>query len=166
MIQKKVCLLGASSVGKTSLVRQFVEGIFDEKYLTTIGVKIDKKIVELTDHQVQFLIWDIEGVDQYAQFQQRYLRGAAAVIIVVDQTRPQSLLDAIDIFTLVKQSISCPFILALNKADLAENLSCIEDKKETFEKQFSFLYRTSAKTGDQVEQMFTELAEFLCKEAG
>ncbi|MGJ8679827.1 Rab family GTPase, partial [Paraglaciecola sp.] len=63
MIQKKICILGASGVGKTSLIKQYVEGIFSEKYLTSIGVKIDKKIVELDSSSVQLMIWDIEGID-------------------------------------------------------------------------------------------------------
>mgnify|MGYP000200446372 CR=1 FL=1 len=56
MIQKKICLLGASSVGKTSLVKQFVECIFDAKYLTTIGVKIDKKANRLIDEKSPYLL--------------------------------------------------------------------------------------------------------------
>ncbi|GHE86397.1 hypothetical protein GCM10011501_14460 [Thalassotalea profundi] len=118
MIQKKICLLGASSVGKTSLVKQFVEGIFNEKYLTTIGVKVDKKLVEVNDQSVQLMLWDIEGNDQYNVFQERYLRGAAGYIIVVDHTRSSSLLEGIDIHTLARQVTSAPAILVINKSDL------------------------------------------------
>ncbi|MEP2652993.1 MAG: Rab family GTPase, partial [Paraglaciecola sp.] len=92
MMQKKICLLGSSGVGKTSLIKQYVEGIFSEKYLTSIGVKIDKKQVETESGQVKLMIWDIEGIDRYCGFQPKYLRGAAAYIIVSDQTRSQSLL--------------------------------------------------------------------------
>ena len=84
MIQKKICMLGASGVGKTSLVKQYVEGIFSEKYLTSIGVKIDKKQIETAKHIVQLMIWDIEGIDRYCGFQAKYLRGASAFIIVTD----------------------------------------------------------------------------------
>ena len=89
MIQKKICMLGASGVGKTSLVKQYVEGIFSEKYLTSIGVKIDKKQIETAKHTVQLMIWDIEGIDRYCGFQAKYLRGASAFIIVTDHTRSQ-----------------------------------------------------------------------------
>ena len=82
MIQKKICVLGASGVGKTSLIKQYVEGIFSEKYLTSIGVKIDKKQVQCESHTVQFMLWDIEGIDRYCGFQPKYLRGASAIIIV------------------------------------------------------------------------------------
>ncbi|WAJ69174.1 Rab family GTPase [Catenovulum adriaticum] len=164
MIQKKICLLGGSSVGKTSLVRQFVQGIFDDKYLTTIGVKVDKKIVEVENKQVQFLLWDIEGVDQYAHFQQRYLRGASAVIIVIDQTRPQSLLDAFEIFNQVQQSSNCPAILALNKSDLVAGIDINQAQFQQFQAQFELVFQTSAKTGAQVENLFNDLATLLITE--
>lgn len=161
MIQKKICLLGASSVGKTSLVKQFVEGIFNEKYLTTIGVKIDKKIVSIENKQVQFLLWDIEGNDRYNVFQERYLRGASAYIIVVDQTRPSSFLDGIDIYTLARKVANCPAILAINKTDLQPNGPCEDKALGEYKALFDLQFYTSAKTGKNVENMFFSLANLL-----
>lgn len=164
MIQKKICLLGASSVGKTSLVKQFVEGIFSEKYLTTIGVKIDKKTITFENEQVQFMLWDMEGNDTYNVFQERYLRGAAGYIIVVDQTRTTSFHEGLDIHTLARQVTDCPAILTINKNDLPAtwNIEAEENKvyKDLFEMQFS----TSAKTGENVEDMFLALAKLLLKD--
>jgi small GTP-binding protein len=164
LIQKKICLLGASSVGKTSLVKQFVEGIFSEKYLTTIGVKIDKKTITLENEQVQFMLWDMEGNDTYNVFQERYLRGAAGYIIVVDQTRTTSFHEGIDIHTLARQVTDCPAILTINKNDLPAtwNIEAPENKvyKDLFDMQFS----TSAKTGENVEDMFLALAKLLLKD--
>lgn len=159
MIQKKICLLGASSVGKTSLVKQFVDGIFNEKYLTTIGVKVDKKLVEVSNQSVQLMLWDIEGNDQYNVFQERYLRGAAGYIIVVDHTKSSSLLEGIDIHTLARQVTSAPAILVINKSDLPKQWHWqdkeLEQYKDIFDQQFS----TSAKTGEQVENMFNAIAK-------
>ena len=164
MIQKKICLLGASSVGKTSLVKQFVEGILSEKYLTTIGVKIDKKTITFENEQVQFMLWDMEGNDTYNVFQERYLRGAAGYIIVVDQTRTTSFHEGLDIHTLARQVTDCPAILTINKKDLPAtwNIEAEENKvyKDLFEMQFS----TSAKTGENVEDMFLALAKLLLKD--
>ncbi|GAA6170980.1 Rab family GTPase [Colwellia sp. KU-HH00111] len=163
MIQKKICLLGASSVGKTSLIKQFVEGIFNEKYLTTIGVKIDKKKVSVENEQVQLLIWDIEGNDRYNAFQERYLRGAAGYIIVVDQTRAASLSEGLDIHALARQVTQCPAVLAINKNDLDQawnlNDSEIIDDKNQFDLHFS----TSAKTGERVDEMFEALTKLLLR---
>lgn len=158
MIQKKICLLGASSVGKTSLIRQFVDGIFSDRYLTTIGVKVDKKLVEVEGEKVQFILWDIEGNDRYNLFQERYLRGAAAYIIVVDQTRMSSFLDGMSIQALAKKAVDCPSVLAINKSDLTSNLQLSEDDLESHKSQFDFCFNTSAKTGDNVEKMFSDLA--------
>lgn len=163
MIQKKICLLGASSVGKTSLVKQFVQGIFSEKYLTTIGVKIDKKIVSIENEQMQFMLWDIEGTDRYNVFQERYLRGAAGYIIVVDQTRASSLSDGIDIHTLARQVTNCPAILAINKSDLDANWQWDDSENKSYHNFFDLHLSTSAKTGQNVEQIFLEMGRLLLK---
>ena len=164
MYQHKICLLGASNVGKTSLVKQFVEGIFDEKYLTTIGVKIDKKRVAIENTQVQFMLWDIEGNDRYNVFQERYLRGASAFIIVVDQTRISSLMKGLDIHTLARKVSSCPAILAINKHDLQPNWHWEDKGLEAYQNLFDLEFCTSAKTGENVENMFSSLASLLLKD--
>lgn len=164
MIQKKICLLGASSVGKTSLVKQFVEGIFNEKYLTTIGVKIDKKSVTIDDQEVQLMLWDIEGNDRYHVFQERYLRGAAGYIIVVDQTRASSLLEGMDILSLARQVTRCPAILAVNKQDLVAAWHWDDPENQVYHEFFDLQFNTSAKTGSQVEEMFVAMAKLLRNE--
>ncbi|WP_159818897.1 Rab family GTPase [Colwellia sp. 20A7] len=161
MIQKKICLLGASSVGKTSLVKQFVEGIFNEKYLTTIGVKIDKKVVTLENNSLQFMLWDIEGNDRYNAFQERYLRGASAYIIVADQTRTTSLIEGLEIHSLARKVAKCPAILAINKSDLQPSWHWEDKGLEDYKDLFDLHFYTSAKTGANVENMFIELAKLL-----
>jgi small GTP-binding protein len=92
-MSKKICLMGASAVGKTSLVKRFVEGKFDESYRTTIGVHIDKKSVICDEEQVELTIWDLEGKDDL-QLESRdasYLNGAQGYMLVADATRPDTL---------------------------------------------------------------------------
>lgn len=161
MIQKKICILGASGVGKTSLIKQYVEGIFSEKYLTSIGVKIDKKIVESQLGSVQLMIWDIEGIDRYCGFQPKYLRGASAFIIVTDKTRSQSLVEGADIFRMVKDVSDIPGILALNKSDLETTWHWSDAEVEEIKHGFVTSFDTSAKTGQSVEDMFSYLAKIL-----
>lgn len=163
MIQKKICLLGASSVGKTSLVKQFVQGIFDEKYLTSIGVKINKKVVTIESDTVQLMLWDIEGSDRYNVFQERYLRGASGYIVVVDQTRASSLLEGIEIHTLARQVTNCPAVLVLNKSDLPATWSLDDYENEVYQSLFDRQFKTSAKTGDNVEKMFAALTELILR---
>jgi GTPase SAR1 family protein len=63
VLQKKICMLGGFSVGKTSLVKRFVASVFSEAYLTTVGVKIDKKTVHLGERAVNLILWDLAGED-------------------------------------------------------------------------------------------------------
>lgn len=164
MIQKKVCLLGATGVGKTSLVKQFVEGIFSEKYLTSIGVKVDKKVVELASEKVQLMLWDIEGIDRYCGFQPKYLRGASAYIIVTDQTRSQSLIEGMEIHNQCRNITNVPAVLAINKSDLDVAWHWSEGELNGYSEQFEKCFTTSAKTGQQVNLLFEFLAELLLKE--
>ena len=159
MIQKKVCILGPTGVGKTSLVKQFVEGIFSEKYQTTIGVKIDKKLVSQDDTAVQLLLWDLEGIDRYCGFNPRYLRGASACIIVVDQTRSQSLLEGMEILDMTREHYpEIPAFFVINKTDLPSSWHWSEDELASYAEKFISLTKTSAKTGENVEELFRTIA--------
>lgn len=156
----KLCLIGPSAVGKTSLIRQFVEGIFSEKYLTSIGVKIDKKQVNTELGDVLFLIWDIEGTDQFCGFNPRYLNGASAYIVVVDQTQPSSIDDAIIIYQQAIAASNADVYLAINKNDLTSQVS--EQQLESLTSlKFKRVISTSAKTGENVANLFTEIATSL-----
>ena len=159
MIQKKVCILGPTGVGKTSLVKQFVEGIFSEKYQTTIGVKIDKKLVSKDGQAIQLLLWDLEGIDRYCGFNPRYLRGASACIIVVDQTRSQSLLEGMEILEMTKEHYpELPAFFVVNKTDLPASWHWSEDELAAYADKFLSLTKTSAKTGENVENLFRTIA--------
>ncbi len=159
MIQKKVCILGPTGVGKTSLIKQFVEGIFSEKYKTTIGVKIDKKQVNKEGRGIQLLIWDLEGIDRYCGFNPRYLRGASAYIVVVDQTRSQSLTEGMEILELAKEHYpDIPAFFVINKTDLPTSWHWSEEELNTCSQQFALLTKTSAKTGENVESLFNTIA--------
>nr|WP_252728034.1 Rab family GTPase [Alteromonas sp. C1M14] len=152
-------MLGPTGVGKTSLVRQFVDGIFSEKYLTTIGVKIDKKQVDIGDKSLQLLVWDIEGVDRYCGFNPRYLRGAAAFVIVVDQTRSQSLLEGMDIFASARESYpNTPAFFVVNKSDLPSEWYWTKEEIKERQSRFTGAFNTSAKTGENVEALFQMIA--------
>ena len=158
MLQKKICLLGAFSVGKTSLIQRYVSSLFDDKYLTTVGVKIDKKIVELPDQKMMLMIWDLAGEDDYNSLKLSHLRGASGYILVVDGTMPKSLEVAIEIQKLAQGALGdVPFIIATNKADLQEQWM-LSDEDINSLKALSTVVSTSAKNGDNVEALFTQLA--------
>jgi len=158
MLQKKICILGPTGVGKTSLIKQYVEGIFSEKYLSSIGVKIDKKIVKSSFTPVQLMIWDLEGIDRYCGFNPRYLRGASGLIIVIDQTRFSSLGEAMEIYGLCKAEVDVPIILAINKTDLPVSITWDDAVLSMHSSRFDDVYLTSAKTGQDVDKVFNALA--------
>jgi small GTP-binding protein len=158
MIQKKVCLLGSFAVGKTSMVSRFVSSIFSEKYLSTVGVKIDKKPITIDDQQVTLVLWDIYGQDQFQTVQQSYLRGASGYILVVDGTRFDTFAVAKDLQKMAVSVIgNAPCVLALNKADLSAEWQVDERSLLQVAETGWPVFRTSAKTGDGVEAAFTTL---------
>jgi small GTP-binding protein len=126
-IQKKICMLGAFSVGKTSLVKRYVSSVFSESYLTTVGVKIDKKTVDLPDKNVNLILWDLAGEDDIASLRMSYLRGSAGYVLVADGTRRVTLDVALSLRARVDAAHgSLPFVLLLNKHDLSEQWSICE----------------------------------------
>lgn len=159
MLQKKICVLGATGVGKTSLIKQYVEGKFSDKYLTTIGVKIDKKVVPINDTDVQLMIWDLEGIDRYCGFNPRYLRGASAFLIVMDQTRSQSLVEGVEIFNMAREHTDIPALMVVNKCDIDAAWHWDTDAVNERASLFSECFYTSAKTGENVEQMFNSITK-------
>jgi small GTP-binding protein len=167
VIQKKICLLGGFGVGKTSLVAQFVHSIFSDKYLTTIGVKIDKKSVAVDPDHVELVIWDIYGHDDFQKLRVSYLRGASGYLLVADGTRAATLETAVELQHLAQQTIGeVPFILALNKADLRDEWQITDKAIDELVGRGWRVLRTSAKTGDMVEGAFASLARAMHTPAG
>src|SRR5271157_5464563 len=95
MLEKKICMLGSFAVGKTSLVRRFVESIYSDTYQTTVGVKIDKKVIVQDGKEITLVLWDLYGEDDFQKMRWSYLRGAAAYLLVADGTRRATLEKAI-----------------------------------------------------------------------
>jgi hypothetical protein len=121
MLQKKICMLGSFSVGKTSLVKRFVESIFSEKYLTTVGVKINKRAVTVHGEDLTVMLWDLYGEDEYQKIRMSYLRGASGYLLVADGTRPATLDKAFAIQEEAEKHFGpTPYVVALNKCDLTQ----------------------------------------------
>ena len=158
-VQKKICMLGGFSVGKTSLVKRYVESVFSEAYLTTVGVKIDKKSVTLDDRIVHLILWDLAGEDDVASLRMSYLRGSAGYVLVADGTRPKTLEMALSLRRRVETEHGpLPFALLLNKHDLADQWAISEDELEELRRGGCWVRTSSARTGENVEDAFTNLA--------
>jgi small GTP-binding protein len=160
VIQKKIALLGAAGVGKTSLVRRFVESLFDEKYLTTIGVKVDKKTLRVGAGDVTLMIWDIAGAEEHFAVPSSYVKGAAGYLLVADGTRPDTLDTAARIVEQVERDLGpLPFVLVFNKHDLVESWRVDRSGDSRLQPRRVATLSSSAKTGENVDAAFQRLAD-------
>ena len=160
MIQKKICMLGAFAVGKTSLVRRYVHSMFDERYQTTVGVKIDKKTLTVDGQDVTLMLWDLYGEDEFQSLRLSYLRGTSGYLLVADGTRPESLDRIHSLQITAERSIGAvPFLVLINKADLADQWAITEDDIADMRERGWNVLRTSAKSGSGVEEAFALLAQ-------
>jgi small GTP-binding protein len=158
-LQKKICVLGGFGVGKTSLVKRYVQSIFSEAYLTTVGVKIDKKTVDLADRSVNLILWDVAGEDDISSLRMSYLRGAAGYLLVADGTRPTTLEVALSLRQRVEADFGpLPFVLLLNKNDLKEQWAIRDAELEDLRQKGWWARSSSARTGEGVEDAFKDLA--------
>lgn len=162
----KICLLGATGVGKTSLVARFVRSIFSDSYLTTVGVAIDKAQLTRDGETIDLVVWDLSGEDEFQSVQLSYLRGAAGYLLVVDGTRRETVSTAIHLRRSAAKLVGdIPVVLVLNKADQAHvwDLQEGEESSDPVLREMAAqawpIVKTSAKTGDGVARAFEELVD-------
>ena len=160
MLQKKICMLGSFAVGKTSLVRRFVESIYSDVYQTTVGVKIDKKVLKVGAQEVTLVLWDLYGEDEFQKMRWSHLRGASGFLLVADGTRRATLEKAMALEEGVRQAVGpVPFILVLNKSDLAASWEIDAGMEDQLITKGWHVLHASAKTAENVEAAFQKLTE-------
>ncbi len=156
-VRKKICMLGGFAVGKTSLVRRFVSSIFSDTYQTTVGVHIEKKDVQLGEREVTLMLWDLHGEDELQSVRSSYLRGSSGLLFVADGTRAATLDVVLALRQRARDTIGdVPAILLVNKCDLPE-CELDDERLQALQDEGWTVLRTSAKTGEHVEQAFVEL---------
>ncbi len=162
MIQHKVTMLGAYGVGKTCLVRRFVTSMFDEKYLATIGVKVDEKVVHLPDQSMRLLLWDVAGAEKHFSVPMSYIRGSSGCVLVIDGTQPDTFDVGLQLWETVQDELcALPFVVLLNKMDLNSHWSVDDIMLEALKERDLPAMRSSAKTGEGVEEAFHALTNML-----
>jgi len=165
-MKAKICLVGEPAVGKTSLVRRFVLDLFDDSYIATMGAKVMKKDVGVLDDTygnmlVNLVIWDIMGDKSFRQlYKEAFFQGAQGLLAVCDVTRKATLTELstwIDDVSRVAGDV--PIRILANKIDLKSDIELNEDDLRKFNEKFqsSHLF-TSAKTGENVESAFENIA--------
>ncbi|MGD0818838.1 MAG: Rab family GTPase [Methanomassiliicoccales archaeon] len=158
---RKVCLIGDGAVGKTSLVRRYVLDVFSDDYISTFGAKVSKKVMTFGDVELTMMIWDILGQKSGASMQSAYFSGANGAFIVCDSTRPETL-DGLNFwyqeFSRVAGKV--PVIPLVNKSDLPPMVT--EESMASASKVIGQNFRrTSAKTGEGVEEAFLQLGKLI-----
>ncbi len=152
---KKVVLVGHFGVGKSSLIRRFVQNEFSDDYLVTIGVHILKKVININNEETTIIIWDIEGKEDIQKVRSSYLMGSSGFIYVIDPTRIHTYQDLNEELKFINKNYSkIPVITVVNKSDL---IDLEEFKKEIIAKDLKIDFFTSAKSGDNVEEIFRNL---------
>jgi len=167
MIKKKICMLGDFAVGKTSLVSRFVSNTFSPDYLTTIGVRVEKKDMDIDGTGTSLLVWDMNGDDRYQRVRTSYIKGSAGFAAVIDGTRPESLQCAAQLKDEVYSEIGpIPFVVFLNKNDISNQWKLQPENVADKLPDAVAIIRTSAKTGDAVNEGFSTLARETLKTPG
>ncbi len=156
---RKVCLLGDGGVGKTSLVRRYVEDVFSDNYIISFGTKVSKKVIDLGEVELTIMIWDILGQKGDDALHAAYYRGANGALLVGDQTRPETMRHLVKWREdFLKVSPDAKIVVAANKSDI-ESAMPADDLNELSQAMGAGFYRTSAKTGDGVEELFLTLGK-------
>jgi len=157
--QKKICMVGAFATGKTSLVQQFVSSKFSEKYHSTVGVKIDRKEVDVAGAKVKLLLWDLAGQDKFQSVQASYLTGSSGIFFVVDGTRRETLTELAGLLAMVQDTLGAvPAVIAFNKADLVDQWQVGDGDVAALRGEGRHILKSSAKTGAGVDNAFLWLA--------
>lgn len=159
MLSKKVILTGSFGVGKTSLFERFINNLFQDKYLTTIGVKVGKKLVQTSKGDLSMMIWDIAGEVTQDKVPNSYFLGTSGIVYIFDLTRPSTYVNIVSDIAYLKKINEFTIIRVVgNKSDLIE-ASELEKIQEKIGIPIDIF--TSAKTGENVEPLFLDFAKKL-----
>lgn len=157
----KILVTGNAGVGKTSLLRRYVEGKFDESTVMTVGVDFFVKELEINSGKCSLQLWDLGGQHRFRYMQKQYVMGARGALLLVDLTRKPKMNNIVEWVNIIRHyDIDLPILLIGNKFDLKDYRAIsdnfLEDVKDTF--GMFDVYKTSAKTGYNVEKVFRRMA--------
>ena len=165
-LMKKVCICGDPNVGKTSLVRRFVTGKYEDKYISTLGTVVSKKYIKEpnTNINMTMMLWDVSGQREFQRIHAAAFRNATAGFVVCDLTRPDTISRLPDWVTNFREHTGpkAPVSVLVNKTDIiGQNKKAIEVIQASVERLGLPMYKTSAKTGDNVEKAFSDMASHI-----
>ncbi len=156
-------MIGDFSVGKTSLTSRFVKNIFSDKYISTVGVKVDAKEIEMDSHTtLKLMVWDVAGKDVFTALDDNYLKGSSGYLLIADGTRPNTIETAFKLQEHIHNVLGeIPFCMLINKKDLLSEWQCTSQELNDVESRGWDYYETSAQSGENVDTAFLELGRKL-----
>ena len=160
----KYIVIGDSSVGKSCIVAKYLTGGFEEEFKTTIGIEFGSKDLTINDKVYRLQIWDTAGQESFRSITRAYYKNSACSFIVYDVTNKQSFLNVQDWFNECKKQTprTVTMVLVGNKVDLEDKREVTYEEGENFARDNSMLfYETSAKNGNNIENMFYDSAEII-----
>ena len=157
----KILVIGDSYVGKTSLLLKYTDGYFSEAHIATIGVEFKQKIINLNDRKIGLQIWDTSGQERFRSITQSFYRGADGVLFVFDVTNKDSF-DNMKMWLNEVNDLDAKKILVGNKIDLVDQRVITKEKMEELAAKNKLVsFETSAKTGVNVENIYTKITELI-----
>jgi small GTP-binding protein len=158
--KRKICMLGATGVGKSSLVTRYVRSIFSPEYRTTLGVVIEKYTAVRVGRPVDLIVWDLSGQDEFQSVSLRYLRGASGYLLVADGTRRETIETALSLHRRAGEVLGVvPVVFVLNKCDLPTLWDLDARDLASLASRGWPVLTTSAKTGEGVAAAFDALLD-------
>jgi len=158
----KILLVGDSGVGKSSLLLRFTDDMFQETFISTIGVDFKIRNVTINDKVVKLQIWDTAGQERFRTITSSYYRGAHGIIVVYDITDQVSFNNA-KMWLNEIERYACGSVTKLlvgNKADMNPNRVVEAATAKTFAAQQGMLFsEASAKAGQGVDDAFMQLVK-------
>ena len=162
----KYVIVGDASVGKSNLLLRYTHGEFREEYQLTIGVEFGSNNLVINNSIYRIQIWDTAGQENFRSITRSYYKNSACALIVYDITRRESFVSLSDWIEDCKNSSPKTVVMVLvgNKCDLAQNREVNEEEGREFaEKHGMLFFETSAKTGQNVEEVFKQSATLIAK---
>ena len=162
----KILTIGDGGVGKTSILRRYVENKFYKHHLSTIGIDFLSKTITIKGKEIKLKIWDTAGQERYRNITSHIYKDADGIILVFDVTSEDSFNQITDWMEQIKNNVSkeeVNLILIGNKCDLEERMVEKERGEEMAEKLNIKYYETSALTGQGINEAFEGLAKQIFK---
>ncbi|MGY5876440.1 MAG: Rab family GTPase [Candidatus Thorarchaeota archaeon] len=159
----KLVALGDAAVGKTSCIRRYREGTFNDNYVATLGTIFSMKMVDVEmangkTLRTRLILWDLAGQSGYEELRKRYMSGASIAFVAYDVTRPETFENSREWYKRFQEV--CPdavVTLVANKIDREDRKVSTSEGETAAQSMGMLFYETSAKNGDNIEHLFTDL---------